>query len=143
MQRPIGFWVKLVDRLIDQGFDSLLQQQHLTRRHWQVLNMLAGGPRTVEEIDRQVAPFLDSRAPSARPVLEELRERGWVVSSADDRAELSAAGHQVHGDLNRSVQAQRQRVAAGISSEEYNATLDVLRRMAENLGWVDHPRRPD
>jgi hypothetical protein len=30
---PIGFWLKVVDRLIDEGFDAMLGEAGLTRRH--------------------------------------------------------------------------------------------------------------
>ena len=40
-RRPIGFWLKLVDRLLDERLDETLGD--LTRRHWQVLNVLQQG----------------------------------------------------------------------------------------------------
>ena len=36
-RRPIGFWLKLVDRLIDARLEASLGG--LSRRHWQVLNV--------------------------------------------------------------------------------------------------------
>jgi hypothetical protein len=53
-RRPIGFWLKLVDRLID----AVLGDAGLTRRHWQVLNLLQTQPVTLQRIDTQLAPFL-------------------------------------------------------------------------------------
>ena len=50
-RRPIGFWLKLVDRLIDEGFDAVLGDAGLTRRHWQVLNLLQAEPATLQRID--------------------------------------------------------------------------------------------
>lgn len=38
MRRPIGYWRKLVDRLIDEISEGLLHEQQLARRHWQLLN---------------------------------------------------------------------------------------------------------
>lgn len=143
MERPIGFWLKLVDRLIDVGFDALLREQRLTRRHWQVLNELSTQPATVADLDGRLAPFLDDGEPSTGPVLDDLASRDWLEWTTGDRAALTAQGVDAHAGLRHAVAAQRDRVAAGISGAEYAATLDVLRRMAQNLGWVDHPRRLD
>jgi hypothetical protein len=60
--RPIGFWLKLVDRLIDESFDSLLEEHGVTRRQWQLLNVLQRGPATLEQLDSAVAPFLREEA---------------------------------------------------------------------------------
>jgi hypothetical protein len=48
---PIGFRLKLVDRLIDDGFDAVLGDARLTRRHWQVLNLLQTELATLQRID--------------------------------------------------------------------------------------------
>jgi len=141
MQRPIGFWLKLVDRLIDEGFDSLLREQRLTRRHWQVLNELSKQAAAVADLDRRLAPFLDAGEPTTRPVLDDLASRSWLEWTTGDHAVLTPQGVDAHAGLHQAVAAHRERVAAGIDGDEYAATLDVLRRMAENLGWVDHPRR--
>lgn len=135
-QRPIGFWCKLVDRLIDETFDALLREEQLTRRHWQVLNVLSTQVASVVEINGQLTPFLGAGEDTVRPVLDELTDRGWV-GWADGRPSLTPQGSEAHGALQRAVSAQRQRVAAGIGAEEYQATLDVLRRVAVNLGWSD------
>src|SRR3954466_1272181 len=60
--RPVGFWLKLVDRLFDERFRQTLGAGHLTRRHWQLLNVLARGPAPESALDDALAPFLDSRA---------------------------------------------------------------------------------
>jgi len=141
-QRPIGFWLKLVDRLIDERFDALLGQAGLTRRHWQVLNELENGPATLRRLDAALAPFLDAEEPTTRPVLEDLSARGWVTWADQDRVALTEAGAAAHADLLAKVSANRRQAAAGISAEEYGATVDVLRRMAGNLGWTSEPARP-
>ena len=91
-RRPIGFWLKLVDRLLDEGFDRLLGDRGLTRRHWQALTALQDGPATVGELDTRLAPFLDDQEPSTRPVLDDLAARGWATWAAGDRAAATPAG---------------------------------------------------
>jgi len=132
-RRPIGFWLKLVDRLLDEGFDRLLGGAGLTRRHWQALTGLQSGPATVQELDATLAPFLDDQEPTTRPVLDDLAARGWATWTAD--------GSAAHGELLAAVSVHRRRVTDGITAEEYRATLAVLQRMAANLGWADAPGR--
>jgi DNA-binding MarR family transcriptional regulator len=61
-------------------------------------------------------------------VTNPLVEREWLTGD-----ELTAAGSRALADLTIKVRAQRRRITAGISTEEYLATVDVLRRMARNL----------
>lgn len=139
-RRPIGFWLKLVDRLLDEGFERVLVGAGLTRRHWQALTALQDGPATVGELDARLAPFLDEREPTTRPVLDGLVARGWATWTAEGQAAVTPAGAAAHGELLADVSAHRRRVADGISAEEYGATLAVLERMAANLGWADPGR---
>ena len=135
-QQPIGFWLKLVDRLIDDSFDAVLGHAGLTRRHWQVLNLLQEAPATVQQIDAQLAPFLGGDEPTTRPILDDLHARSWITWT-DEQANLTEAGSAAHADLRQQVARGRARLAAGITPEEHAATIDVLRRMAVNLGWAD------
>jgi DNA-binding MarR family transcriptional regulator len=136
-RRPIGFWLKLVDRLIDEGFDAMLGQAGLTRRHWQVLNLLQAEPATIQQIDTQLAPFLSGAEATSRPILDDLHARGWVSWTDDQHASLTEVGAAAHVELLRKVSQSRARLSAGITPQEYAATIEVLRRMAVNLGWAE------
>lgn len=138
-QRPIGFWLKLVDRLIDGSFDELLGQAGLTRRHWQVLNLLRAAPTSVGQADARLAPFLAAGEPTTAPVLDDLHARGWVAWADPEQAVLTEAGSAAHATLAERVAHNRARLAAGIAPAEYAATVEVLRRMAVNLGWAGSP----
>jgi hypothetical protein len=131
--RPIGFWLKLVDRLIDQAFDALLEEHGVTRRQWQLLNVLQRGPATLEELDAAVAPFLEDEAgESSAEHLEELVGSGWV----DPGYSMTEAGTTAMEGLAHAVGELRDGMTEGISEDEYAATLGVLERMARNLGWA-------
>jgi DNA-binding MarR family transcriptional regulator len=135
MSRPIGFWLKLVDRLIDERFDRTLSFHRVTRRQWQLLNLLDCGPSTLRRLDAAVAPFLSlGKGESSADHLTDLIERGWVSRQGAMYA-LTPLGHDELGALSSVVAATRRRTADGISDEEYAATLAVLERMARNLGW--------
>ena len=133
-RRPIGFWLKLVDRLIDERLDATLQNEQLTRRGWQVLNVLQQGGGTAADVDEQVRPFLSDVEPTATPVLQQLRERGWA-SLDGERYHLTSQGVAGFDRLRDKVSANRRTVTDGIDADEYRTTLTVLKRMARNLGW--------
>ncbi len=142
-KRPIGFWLKLVDRLIDDSFDATLGQAGLMRRHWQVLTMLRDGPATLQQIDTEAAPFLGPSERTTRPVVDDLCARGWAVSAARrDLVRLTEGGEAAHTGLLARVSGNRRRLTQDITAGEYHATVGVLRRMAINLGWVDPRETP-
>ncbi len=127
-KRPIGYWLKEIDRLIEDGFARLLADESLTRRHWQVLNTLAERPRTVAELDEELSPFLAERSPSVAPVVEDLRVRGWLTE-VNALTEIGAARHE---QVSERVIANRRRLTEGISAEEYRSVVELLERMAGN-----------
>src|SRR5215813_2415405 len=64
--RPIGYWLKHLDRLIEDTFSRALAEQGLTRRHWQVLNTLAREPAGPAELTKALDPFLHDDQPGPR-----------------------------------------------------------------------------
>ncbi|MER5625948.1 MarR family transcriptional regulator [Streptosporangium sp. NPDC002544] len=138
-RRPIGYWIKHLHGLVEGSLDGLLAGQGLTRRHWQVLNVIATDSPTLADLDIALAPFLDDRRPSLRPVADDLRERGWLEGA--ERPTLTAAGIRAHEELRRQVNADRARLTEGISAEEYLATIDVLTRMSANLTGPAEPAK--
>ncbi len=133
--RPIGFWLKLVDRLIDEGFDVALSTHRLSRRHWQVLNTLRrDGTATIAEIDDRVRPFLDDDEPTAAPIVVDLVDRGWVTFDGP-RCSLSPDGATELDVVTVIVQADREQTMAGVDMADYRTTVFTLEQIARNLGW--------
>ena len=135
--RPIGFWLKLVDRLIDEQFASTLEEHGVTRRQWQLLNVLSTEPATVEALDAAVAPFLASdNEESSTEHLAELVDSGWV-SLTSVGYELTERGRGALERLSQVVAGQRTQMTEGLTVEQYDEALAVLETMARNLGWRD------
>ena len=139
-RRPVGFWLKLVDRLIDEQFAQTLEEHGVTRRQWQLLNVLAAGPASVSQLDAEVAPFLrgatdDSPAETSVEHLTELIESAWVDATPTGY-ELTERGRAALDRLEAVVAEQRTVATAGVSADEYTATVAVLERMARNLGYT-------
>ncbi|MCU1542861.1 MAG: hypothetical protein JWM50_726 [Microbacteriaceae bacterium] len=140
-QRPIGFWLKLVDRLIDDQFAETLEEHGITRRQWQLMNVLSRGPATVVQLDAEIAPFLaaatdESEAESSVEHLSELIDSGWVDATPTGY-ELTERGEAALERLAVVVSEQRTVSTRGVTEEEYLNTVAVLERVARNLGWSD------
>ncbi|MCU1545304.1 MAG: transcriptional regulator [Homoserinimonas sp.] len=135
--RPIGFWLKLVDRLIDERFAEIIEEHGVTRRQWQLLGVIAGGSATVEQLDSAIAPFLGTGvSESSAEHLGELVESDWV-SISDTSYALTERGRIAFTRLSEVVEELRASTSEGLSAEECDVTVASLERMARNLGFVD------
>lgn len=123
--KPIGWWLKEVDRLLEESFERVLAADGLNRRQWQILNAVQ------REVPVAVAlkPFLSGDPAELASLTAPLTARGWLEG---DR--LTSAGVAALAELTEKVQAQRRQLTNGIVDAEYLQTVDVLRRMAVNLG---------
>jgi DNA-binding MarR family transcriptional regulator len=132
-RRPIGYWLKHLDGLIEAAFDRTLTGQGVTRRHWQALNTRHERPFTQAAIADALAPFLADDPGADERVIDELVARGWVERGEDNVLKLTPMETEVHAALLERIQVTRQQLVRGVTQEEYLATVDVLRRMAGNF----------
>jgi DNA-binding MarR family transcriptional regulator len=123
--KPIGWWLKKVDRLLEESFEQVLAADGLNRRQWQILNAV----HQEAPIAAALAPFLSGDPAELASFTAPLTARGWL-----DGDRLTPTGAAALAELTEKVQAQRRRVTNGIVDAEYLQTVDVLRRMAVNLG---------
>jgi hypothetical protein len=131
-ERPIGYWLKKLDRLIDAQFERQLGDANLSRRQWQLLNLLENGPRSVPELQAELEPFLRGAADDLEDAVSGLGARGWADSQGNI-VSLTATGWATFGLVKTQVADLRQVLMAGISPKEYQAAVDVLARMVANL----------
>jgi DNA-binding MarR family transcriptional regulator len=131
-ERPIGYWLKKLDRLIDAQFERQLEEAGLSRRQWQLLNLLEDDPRSIPELQSELEPFLQDDPDDLSDALSGLVTRGWA-DSQDNVVTLTKTGRAQFGLVMAKVAELRQAMTAGISADEYQATIDVLARMAANL----------
>ncbi len=124
--RPIGFWLKLVDRLIDEQFAATLEEHGVTRRQWQLPERARREPATVEQLDAAVAPFLSAATPE-----------GGAESSAEHLSELHrerVGGRD--GERLRAHRAGPHRIRPTRSRRRRAAQPDVRRTHARTI-WRD------
>ncbi|WIY07326.1 MarR family transcriptional regulator [Amycolatopsis mongoliensis] len=126
--KPLGWWLRHVHELLESSMAQALGAESLSRRHWQVLNTIARGARTPEEVDAALAPFVATEGPMA-PRMADLRARGWVA----ENGELTEAGREAHARVEERVEAFRTAVTDGISDDDYRTTIRTLERCAANL----------
>jgi DNA-binding MarR family transcriptional regulator len=139
--RPLGYWLRLVDRLIDEQFATTLEEHGITRRQWQLMNVLAQAPASVEELDAAIAPFLaaateERERESSVEHLTELIESAWVDATPTGY-ELTMRGQAALERLAVVVAEQRTVITAGVTDAEYQQTVSVLQRVAVNLGHAE------
>lgn len=128
VDKPIGWWLRHVDGLIESSMDRVLANEGIGRRHWQVLNAVAGGADTEAALDEAMAPF----GGTPRIVLDQLRAQHWVQEAAG-RITVTATGSAARGRLVVAIRDHRARVTDGVTDEQYRTTVETLRRMARNL----------
>lgn len=142
--KPIGYWLKHLDRLVERRFEEALAGQGLARRHWQVLATTKRAVAQRPAASRQalvdaLLPFWGKGASTVNEVLVDLIGRGWIAQDADGLYSLTPTGAAAHTAVAAEVDTVRTLLCEGMSEEEYAQTIRILARMAHNL---DGPGRP-
>lgn len=141
-ERPIGFWLKLVDQLVDDQFGASFEEHGVTRRQWQMMNLLTDGPASEKQLTDGLKPFFPVVEPGTSvELIEELRESGWVALD-EDQYQLTDLGRRSLENLRGAVERIREQLTENVSDDEYTALVAVLQRMATNLGWDETQDNP-
>jgi hypothetical protein len=132
-RRPIGYWLKHLDRLIEQTFERTLKADGLTRRHWQVLNSVEKGSTTRSALVLALHPFMGDDAGAVEAVIDDLLHRNWLRRLDDGGLEISEEGRSAHAEVMKRVSTTRQLLRRGISDDDYIKVVAALQRMVSNL----------
>ena len=136
-RKPIGYWLKELDRRIEETLDRTLADEGVTRRDWQVLNALDTTPAERDAVLDALRPFWGEGAADPDDVLEALVARGWALRDADRRYALSPEGDATRATLLERVKELRMAIADGVTPDDYQTTIATLERMAANLASLD------
>jgi hypothetical protein len=148
MDRPIGYWLKHLDNLLERQLKTVLSAQRLTRREWQVLNTLSRSTADLSALTAALAPFWDA-GDDVDAVAQALITRGLVAAGPGGMA-LTDAGRATHAEAAAAVGHARAVVTEGMTVEQYQTTVANLATMARNVetyldaspgspqGTVDH-----
>lgn len=129
---PLGFWLRVIDRRLDDEMRELFEAEGLTRRDWRRLNLI-GGAVADERMTERLAAHPEKVAP--------LVERGWVEGEPG-AWRLTEAGVAARDGLQQRVSSLRARVADSVSPEDFATTVASLEAIARTLGWSEGERMP-
>ncbi|MFC9789670.1 hypothetical protein [Rhodococcus sp. NPDC127528] len=140
--QPMGYWSDLAARTITGALRARLAVEQLTQPHWWTLNHVSGSPDswTRATLARRLGEYSDEGT-DFEAVFDDLAARGWLSTDAGagtlTLTEEGEAGRRRAHDRNAEVHRQMQ---ADVTTAEYVATVNVLRRMVANLdGRTDLP----
>jgi hypothetical protein len=133
MERPIGYWLKHLDRLIEAAAERTFAEEKLTRRHWQIMNVLRESPQDATGLTEAIRPFWGPSAITLYEVTSELARRGWLTRNAAGRCALTPAGRGGHAAVEEKVHGIRTTLLTGLTEQDYYGTVRILQQMAGNL----------
>ncbi|TDC86102.1 hypothetical protein E1193_00015 [Micromonospora sp. KC606] len=132
-QRPLGYWLRYIDGAIEESLGRLFAADGLNRRGWQVLNTISYDPITIAKLDETMAAFLSVDEPTMRPYVDRFVEWGWAHVADDGAVALTDEGRQAHQRVSEQSGALRVRMMECLSSEEHEALMELLQRLATHL----------
>lgn len=118
--RPLGYWLRLVDALISRESDTRLAESGADRRDWMLLGVIDG-------------THAWARAPRGKR-MRRLEDRGWIAQNGSGDWMLTDAGREMKERLAEAVSGIRERVSGAVSPEDYATTIASLQAMARELG---------
>ena len=132
--QPIGYWSGAAYRAVVGRIRAELAVEQLTQPHWWTLNHVAGAPGTWSRtaLADRLAPF-DDLGTDFGGVFDDLVTRGWLTEEAGTLS-LTEAGEAGRLRARTRNAGAHEQMHQGISTDEYVAALNVLRRMISNLG---------
>ncbi|GAB3285005.1 hypothetical protein GCM10027449_29560 [Sinomonas notoginsengisoli] len=133
IQQPIGFLLKTLDRLLEDRFDEALERHRLSRRQWQLLNVLADTEGTVAQLDAVIAPFLDADVQETSERHLEPLLGGGLVAEKSGVFRLTDMGREELRGARETVQGLRDVAIRGLEDGEYERTVRTLEAMIVNL----------
>jgi hypothetical protein len=136
IERHIGYWLKEVDRLIEDAAERAFAEEGITRRHWQVLNVLRRSPQTEATLEEALNPFWTPDAIPLAEITKDLTTRNWLTKHSN-HYKLTPRGESAHAKLAKNVQTIRETSQTNLTETDYHQTMQTLQKMAKNLS--PHP----
>lgn len=122
--RPLGSWLRAADRALSIEFARALDGEHLDRRDWMILSVIAGS------VD---IPPLSARIRRGGKRVRGLVDRGWLTST-DDGLQLTDAGRAAHERLTGIIDGIRSRVIQAVGDADYATTIASLEAITREFG---------
>lgn len=128
-EKPIGYWLKEADKLITEKVNENLAKYNLTRFHWQVLNTIKNKDAiTKAEILHLLQNFIDEN--KLNQILDDFQKRIWIKEDSD--IQITEEGKNAFKEILESQQQTRMQLFEGLTMEEYETTIKVLKQVVKN-----------
>jgi hypothetical protein len=138
--QPIGYWSGAAHRVIIDYIRGQMSVLGLSQpQFWMLRNLSAndlspdGRGLTLAELTSNMRAYLDDND-DLESAAEDLLGRGLVTRDADQRLWITETGKQEHARVKEQAPVVRARIHDGIDDADYVTTLQVLRRMIDNVG---------
>ncbi|WP_327265250.1 MarR family winged helix-turn-helix transcriptional regulator [Streptomyces sp. NBC_01232] len=137
IRQPIGYWSWAAYDAVVNRTRGALAELGTTQPQWWILARvaLAGDEvRTRDEVTGTLRGYLAVGDQALSEELDTVIVRGWITQDTEGRLEMTAEGREFFdraATLQKHLWDERH---AGISDEEYLATLKVLQRFIHNVG---------
>lgn len=128
--RPLGYWLRAVDRLLSIEFARALDAEGVDRRDWMLLNAVDGSVDA-----RWSAERLARKSGRVRRLID----RGWIAET-DGTWTLTPAGAEAKTRIDGIVDGVRSQVKDAVAPEAYDTTVASLEAMAQALGGTENLR---
>lgn len=132
IEQPIGYWLKHLDRLIENAMARTFAEEGITRRHWQILNILRRSPQDEPALEDALRPFWGEGVIALGEVTKDLATRSWLTKT-DGRYTLTQTGETAHATVEKKIQAIRTKSLTDLTNNDYHQTVTTLQQMAKNL----------
>ncbi|MDN5941673.1 MAG: hypothetical protein L0H94_07305 [Nitrospira sp.] len=126
-EKPIGYWLKHCHDLLDRYISTQQAENEIDRLDWQILNVLHQQAKPDSRLEVELEPFASSCTISSH--LGQLRDKG-LLSPGNEITEKGRESFQAFAAVQDKI---REVVSSGISQEQYETTINVLRRIADNI----------
>ncbi|HYG92074.1 MAG TPA: hypothetical protein VD859_00695 [Nocardioides sp.] len=132
--RPLGYWVKTVDRMLDEQFEAQAESHGLSRLEWQLLSRLRTSAVAVDAVGAALAPP-SGEGQSIEEAMDGLCSKGYAERQATEYR-LTDSGHAKADEVQDvSLQQILDRALDGLTPEDADRLVSTLERIATNLGW--------
>lgn len=141
-EKPIGWYLKRVDKLITQNVNDMFAPMGLTRTHWQALNnTYHGRVKTRKDLHELIHDFVDLK--TLDDIIDSLVQRGWMIRTEKPELgitelELTDEGNEAFPRLDAILFEFDKQVFQGITEEEYKTAIKVLNQLICNLNHTAH-----
>ncbi|WBU37306.1 MarR family transcriptional regulator [Homoserinibacter sp. YIM 151385] len=125
---PLGFWVALVGRMLDERLETALEEHGVTHAQWQVLALLRRGPADAQQV-QDAADDSDD--------LGELIESGWILHG--EIVTLTDRGRTATDALAEVLESIGSLLERVVAPEDADAVARTLEAAARELGWAEQP----